>query len=93
MSHAAKHKARLLSRTRRVRGQLEAVEKMLQAEDQGPYEVLQTLPRAGEASTGLWHLYIEGHIRLHVVNTKRKLPARQTEAMEQLVETVGTCLG
>ena len=92
MSHTTKDKTRLLNRIRRVRGQLEAVEKKLQDEDHDPYEVLQTLTACRGGLNGLVASIIEGHIRLHVVNTETKLSADQAEAVEQLIQIVRTYL-
>jgi DNA-binding FrmR family transcriptional regulator len=92
MSHTVKDKVQLLNRIRRVRGQLEAVEKKLQTPDHDPYEVLQTLTACRGGMNGLVASIIEGHVRQHVVNPKAKLTSEQTQAVEQLIEIVRTYL-
>jgi len=92
MSHTTQDKVKLLNRIRRIRGQLEAVEKKLQTSDHDPYEVLQTLTACRGGLNGLVACIIEGHVRHHVVSPGAKLTADQGQAVEQLVEIVRTYL-
>jgi DNA-binding FrmR family transcriptional regulator len=92
MSHTTKDKQDLVSRIRRIKGQLEAVERQLENEDHDPYEVLQTLTACRGAMHGLVASIIEGHIRHHVVNPDAVSSAAQTEAVEQLIEIIKTYL-
>ncbi len=67
MSHTKAEKAKLLHRVRRVRGQIEAVERALE-EEKGCATVLHLIAAARGAINGLMTEVIEDHIRLHVVD-------------------------
>lgn len=92
MSHTNQDKDKILNRIRRIRGQLDAVERQLESEDHDPYVLLQTLTACRGALNGLVASIIEGHVRHHVVDPKKALdPARQ-EAVEQLLQIIRTYL-
>ncbi|AUX26927.1 hypothetical protein SOCEGT47_074970 [Sorangium cellulosum] len=84
--HTIESKKKLIARVRRIRGQLEAVERALEGEH-GCAEVLQTVTSARGALNGLVGELIEGHIRTHVVDPERTT-ATQREAVEELVQIV-----
>jgi DNA-binding FrmR family transcriptional regulator len=84
--HTIHDKKRLIARVRRIRGQLEAVERALE-EELGCSEVLQTVTSARGALNGLVSELIEGHIRTHVVDADRA-SAQQRQAVEELVQVV-----
>lgn len=92
MSHTTRNRQSLVSRIKRIQGQLQAVERQLETEDHDPYEVLQTLTACRGAMNGLVASIIEGHVRHHVVNSDTAGSAEQTEAVEQLVEIIKTYL-
>jgi DNA-binding FrmR family transcriptional regulator len=92
MSHTSQGRDQLVYRIRRVRGQLEAVEKQLQVPDHDPYDVLQTLTACRGGLNSLVASIIEGHVRHHVVDSKKALGPKQSEAVEQLVEIIRTYL-
>ena len=71
---------------RRIRGQLEAVERALEAEAQC-YEVLQMVTSARAALNGLVTELIEGQIFTHVIDARRATTA-QREAADELVQIV-----
>jgi len=86
MSHLAKDTTKLIQRVRRIRGQVEAVERALESgEDCG--RVLQMIAAARGAMNGLTAELLEGHIRFHVIDEK-KANAQQREAAEELIEIV-----
>lgn len=66
MSHVFKDKPRLLARIRRIRGQVEAIERTLESES-GCLEVLQLIASVRGAMNGLMAELIEGHVDHHVV--------------------------
>ena len=89
MSHTKTEKVKLLNRVRRVRGQIEAVERALENED-GCAAVLHLIVAARGAMNGLMTEVIEDHIRLHVVD-----PIKGTERQrgaEELIEAVQSYL-
>jgi DNA-binding FrmR family transcriptional regulator len=85
MSHTNREKLKLLNRVKRVRGQIEAIERALD-DEQGCADVLHLIVAARGALSGLMSEVIEDHIRLHVVD-----PARDSErsrGAEELIEAV-----
>ncbi len=91
MSHTVRDKKKLVNRIRRLRGQLEAVERGL-TEEADPFTILQTVVACRGALSGLMAEILEGHIREHVIDPKRKPTGEQVEATEQLVEIIRTYL-
>ncbi len=91
MSHTIRDKKKLLNRIRRLRGQLEAVERGL-VEEQDPYTILQTVAACRGALSGLMAEILEGHIRRHVIDPSRNVTDDQHEAAEQLVDIIRTYL-
>lgn len=66
MTHTIRDKARLIARTRRIRGQIEGVERALEAESDCA-EVLRQLASIRGAMNGLTREVMEDHLREHVV--------------------------
>ncbi|MEM5474450.1 metal/formaldehyde-sensitive transcriptional repressor [Hoeflea sp. AS60] len=65
MSHTIREKQKLINRVRRIRGQMEGVERMLE-EEKGCVEVMQTIAGARGAINGLMGEVIEDHILMHL---------------------------
>jgi DNA-binding FrmR family transcriptional regulator len=89
VSHTKVEKMKLLNRVRRVRGQIEAVERALE-EEVGCAAVLHLIVAARGGMNGLMTEVIEDHLRLHVVNPTRD-SVRQRGA-EELIEAVQSYL-
>jgi DNA-binding FrmR family transcriptional regulator len=85
--HTVREKNKLIARVRRIRGQIEAVERAL-AEEQGCYEVLQTVAAARGALNGLVAELVEDHVRFHVLDPDEKLPGKRARAAEELIDVV-----
>ena len=79
-------KTKLLNRVRRIRGQVDAVERALNWE-LGCTEVLQVIASARGAITGLMAEIIEDHIRVHFVPATRP-DAETAHAAEELIEVI-----
>jgi DNA-binding FrmR family transcriptional regulator len=62
-----REKTKLLNRVRRIRGQVEAVERALEQEI-GCADVLQLITAARGAVNGLMGEVIEDHIRIHLID-------------------------
>ena len=90
MSHTIKEKSKLLARVRRLKGQVEAVERALEAEI-GCADVLQLVASIRGAVNGLTAELIEDHVRLHVVDPDLTDRDRSRGA-DELVEVVRTYL-
>ncbi len=85
MSHTKREKVKLLNRVRRVRGQVEALQRAIE-EEQGCASVLHLIVAARGAMSSLMTEVIEDHIQLHVVDPARE-PERSRGA-EELIEAV-----
>ena len=88
MSHTQKEKKALLNRVRRLKGQLDALERALQ-EEQGCYAVLQQIAAIRGATNGLMSQVIEGHIRDHM---QPLVPGEDNEASEGLIKVLRSYL-
>jgi DNA-binding FrmR family transcriptional regulator len=88
MTHTVRNKELLIKRVRRLRGQLDAVERALSS-DRDCSEILHALAACRGAITGLTAEVIEDHIRYHVFDEKRG-GGRQATAARELVEVVKT---
>jgi DNA-binding FrmR family transcriptional regulator len=91
MSHTAREKTKLLNRVRRIRGQLEAVERALDAEH-GCAEILHLLAAARGGMNGLMAEVIEDHIHEHVANPAIQDDEERTRGADELVEVVRSYL-
>jgi DNA-binding FrmR family transcriptional regulator len=93
MSHTTeeREKQKLLTRVRRIRGQLEAVERAIQQEA-GCAAVLQQATACRGALDGLIAEVVEDHIREHIVDPKAPRDDPRARAAEQLVEIVHSFL-
>ncbi|MGN6390284.1 MAG: metal/formaldehyde-sensitive transcriptional repressor [Burkholderiaceae bacterium] len=87
MAHTARDKTKLLHRIRRIRGQLDAVERALEAEA-GCADVLQRLTAARGAMNGLMAIVIEGHLRDHVAAPGKTGDAARAQAADELMQVV-----
>jgi len=87
MSHVAAEKAKLLNRLRRLRGQIEAIERAVEAEDDCA-AVLQQATSCRGALDGFIAEVIEDHIREHIVDASAGRETRQALAAEELIEIV-----
>jgi len=91
MSHTAKHKDKILARVRRLKGQIEAVERSLEAE--APCgEVLNLVASIRGAVTGLTGELIEDHIREHVSNPETDPDRDRAQGAAELIDVVRTYL-
>jgi FrmR/RcnR family transcriptional regulator, repressor of frmRAB operon len=91
MTHTIREKHKLLARVRRIRGQVEAIERALDREA-GCEQVMHLIAGARGAMAGLMAEVVEEHVRTHLVDDKKYPGALKTEAAEQLLEVVRTYL-
>ena len=84
-------KAKLLGRIRRIRGQVEAVERALDRE-RGCTEVLQLIAAVRGATDGLMAVVIEDHIQMHVANPAIKTDAERAQGADELIDVIRTYL-
>jgi len=91
MLHTLRDRAKLLNRIRRIRGQVGAIEGLLQ-ERADCERVLQTIAACRGAINGLMAEVVEDHIRFHVVGPDADPESEQTQAAEQLVDLIRSYL-
>ena len=83
MAHTIRDKKKLLNRVRRVRGQIEAVERLLE-DEQDCFDILQQIAAVRGSINGLMAQVLEGHIRCHVAEPELPQSLRQ-KAVEELI--------
>jgi len=91
MGHTAREKTKLLNRVRRIRGQIEAVERALEAEH-GCSEILHLLAAARGGVNGLMAEVIEDHIREHVASPTIQDEQERTRGADELIDVVRSYL-
>jgi len=87
MTHTVRDRTKLLHRVRRIRGQLEAVERALENEG-SPFRILQTVAASRGALNSLMAEIIEGHVRLHLLDPTQPPTGEQREAAGELIDIV-----
>jgi len=87
MSHTIREKQKLLARVRRLRGQVEAIERALDGEADCE-QVMHLIAGARGAMAGLMAEVVEDHVRTHLVDAEKYPKAMNSEAAEQLLEVV-----
>ncbi len=87
MAHTSKDKKKLVSRVRRIRGQIEALERAIESEN-GCAEILQLVAACRGALNGLMSELIEGHILFHVLPPGQRRDSPEAEAAEEVVGVV-----
>ncbi len=87
MSHIAKEKTKLLNRLRRLRGQVEAIERAVES-DVECSRVLQQATACRGALDGFIAEVMEDHIREHMVDPASEAADPRRLAAEELIEIV-----
>ena len=87
MTHTIREKTKLLNRVRRIRGQIEAVERALDQEI-GCADVLQLIAGARGAINGLMAEVMEDHIRFHIVDPAREPNSERSRGAQELIDVV-----
>lgn len=91
MAHTIREKSKLIARVRRIRGQVDAVERALEAET-GCADLLQLIASVRGAMNGLMAEVMEDHIRLHVVDPAHEADADRARGAKDLIDVVRTYL-
>jgi DNA-binding FrmR family transcriptional regulator len=90
MTHTVREKTKLLARVRRIRGQIDAVQRAIET-DIGCPDVLQLIASVRGAVNGLMSEVLENHIRRHVADPALERD-RRTEGADELIDVVRTYL-
>lgn len=87
MSHTVREKQKLVNRIRRIRGQVDSIERALDGEAECA-EIMHLIAGCRGAMNGLLVEVIEDHIRTHLVDRVTDPGALKEDACEQLVDVV-----
>ena len=91
MAHTIRDKAKLLARVRRMKGQMEAIERALDTEG-GCEQVMHLIAGVRGALAGLMAEVVEDHVRTHLVDPDKHPGAMDPAATEQLLDVIRTYL-
>jgi FrmR/RcnR family transcriptional regulator, repressor of frmRAB operon len=84
MAHTVRDKKKLLNRVRRVRGQVQSVERLLEEESEC-FDILQQIAACRGAINALMAEVLEGHIRCHVIDPGQPARRGESQAIEELI--------
>lgn len=87
MAHTVRDKKKLIDRVRRLRGQIDGVERALEREADCS-DLMHVLVACRGAMNALISEVVEGHIRFHVVNPDRKPTSGQARATQELIDVL-----
>jgi len=91
MTDALSDKEKLVWRVRRIRGQVEAVERALN-EEQDCSDLLQLITAARGAMNSLIIEILEGHIREHLLDPTHQRDSQRVAATEELIDVLRSYL-
>jgi DNA-binding FrmR family transcriptional regulator len=91
MAHTIRDKKKLLNRVNRISGQVEAIKRALDQE-QDCTDLLRTIAACRGAINGLMAEVIEGHIRFHIIDPNEKPKSAKAQAAQELMDVVSTYL-
>ncbi len=87
MAHIVRDKQKLRNRVRRIRGQLDAIERAI-GEEQGCSPILQIIAGCRGAINGLMAEIMQGHVRFHVLNPDERPTSPQAVAAREFIDVV-----
>jgi DNA-binding FrmR family transcriptional regulator len=87
MAHTIRDKTKLLNRVRRIRGQIDAVHKALEQE-QDCSLILMTIAACRGAIHSLMAEVIEFHFRYHVVDPDQQPMTEKAKAAQELIDVI-----
>jgi DNA-binding FrmR family transcriptional regulator len=87
VSHTVREKAKLLARVRRIRGQVEALERSLEAE-KGCTEVMHQIAAVRGAMNSLMTEVLEEHVLTHIASQSITSHSERQQGAEELLEVV-----
>jgi DNA-binding FrmR family transcriptional regulator len=91
MAHTARDKKKLLNRAARIRGQVEAIERGLEREDECA-DILRLLAACRGAINALMAEIMEGQVLYHVLDPKETPSSERTQAAHELIEVINAYL-
>jgi DNA-binding FrmR family transcriptional regulator len=91
MGHTIREKTKLLARVRRIRGQVEGLERSLESE-KGCDEVMQQIVAIRGAMNALMAEVIDDHVRTHIASSAITSNAERTQGADDLIAAVRSYL-
>jgi DNA-binding FrmR family transcriptional regulator len=91
MAHVAREKSKLLNRLRRIKGQIEGIERAVES-DKECVRILQQATGCRGALEGFIAEVIEDHIREHMVDPTAPKDDSRVQAAEELVDIIHSYL-
>lgn len=89
MGHITRERTKLLNRVRRIRGQVEAIERALEGENDC-VQVLQLIASTRGAINGLMAEVLEDHVREHVAAPIGLSDGDRAKGADELVDVIRT---
>jgi DNA-binding FrmR family transcriptional regulator len=87
MAHTVRDKDKLIKRVQRIAGQVEAVKRALE-EEQDCADTMQRIAAARGAMSSLLAEVVEGHVRFHMVDPDRRPTSAEARAAQELIDVV-----
>jgi DNA-binding FrmR family transcriptional regulator len=87
MAHTTDEKRKLLNRVRRIRGQVDSIERALD-EEADCSAVLHNIATCRGAMDALMAEVIEGHIRFHIIDPSKHPSDEQKQAGDDLIDAL-----
>ena len=87
MAHTVRDKKKLLDRTTRIIGQVQAIRRALEDGDDCT-SIMQLVAAARGALNSLLAELVEGHIRFHMVDPDRRPTSAEAQAAQELIDVV-----
>ena len=91
MCHVVREKNKLLGRVRRIRGQVEALERAIDG-GQGCSEILHQIAAARGAMNGLMTEVIVDHIQMHIASPSIASDAERSQGADELIDVIRSYL-
>jgi len=87
MTHTVEDRQKLLNRVRRLRGQVDAIERALE-DGQSCTDVMRLLTAARGAINGIMAEVVEDHIHMHMIDERRKPSRSEAAAADELIDVL-----
>jgi DNA-binding FrmR family transcriptional regulator len=91
MAHVIRQKKKIINRVRRIRGQVDAVERAV-AEGMDCADLLQRISGCRGAINGLLMEVLEDHVRFHIINRRLHRSADPSDAGREILDVIRTYL-
>ena len=91
MAHTIREGQKLLARVRRIKGQVEAIERAL-GDEAHCEQVMHLIAGVRGAMAGLMAEVVEDHVRTHLVDAEKHPGALDAQAADQLLDVIRTYL-